>query len=301
MKINAKLLLSGLLTLSVGAGTVGTVFAADLKSTPDRTLTIVAADKSERVVDAGDYSTVSSVLAQYGEDAGSYTDKDGSTITGFTLLSETSTVYRKNASAEEGEMTIPFKTETRDSADLYVGTEKVEVEGKEGKAKRTKVVSVGSDGKEKVSEVLTLISSPTTKVILRGTKPLPVDEPKREVVSTPVQAATGNAAVDLAYAQVGKPYVWGSTGPNAFDCSGLIYWIYSSNLGRPIPRTAYEQGLSGQQISMSDLQPGDVVYSPTHIGLYIGNGQIIHASTPSTGVIVSPLSWFNGYKAARLG
>ncbi|WP_101508485.1 C40 family peptidase [Paraclostridium sordellii] len=98
------------------------------------------------------------------------------------------------------------------------------------------------------------------------------------------------AIINLAKAQLGKPYVWGAEGPNAFDCSGLTYYVYGQN-GVSLPRTAREQSNVGTTISQSQLQPGDLIFSSTdgsgrvtHVGIYIGNGQMIHA--PQEGDVV---------------
>ncbi|MCW4355391.1 NlpC/P60 family protein [Hoyosella sp. YIM 151337] len=84
-----------------------------------------------------------------------------------------------------------------------------------------------------------------------------------------------------ALSRLGAPYVWGATGPDQFDCSGLVMWAHNQ-AGRPIPRTSQMQANGGMPVSPSDIQPGDVVIyyrDATHVGLYIGNGQIVHAST----------------------
>ena len=98
------------------------------------------------------------------------------------------------------------------------------------------------------------------------------------------------AIVNTARAQLGKPYVWGAEGPNTFDCSGLICYVYGQN-GIKMPRTSREQANVGTTISQSQLQPGDLIFSSTdgsgrvtHVGIYIGNGQMIHA--PQEGDVV---------------
>ncbi|MGW2616176.1 NlpC/P60 family protein [Streptomyces sp. NPDC001500] len=99
------------------------------------------------------------------------------------------------------------------------------------------------------------------------------------------------AAVAYAYSKLGSPYVWGATGPNAFDCSGLILASYRS-AGVSLPRTTYAQIGAGQRVSRSELRPGDLVFfysGISHVGLYIGNGQMIHAPNPSAPVRVAPI------------
>ncbi|MGW1166651.1 NlpC/P60 family protein [Streptomyces sp. NPDC002550] len=99
------------------------------------------------------------------------------------------------------------------------------------------------------------------------------------------------AAVDYAYAKLGSPYVWGAAGPNAFDCSGLVQAAYRS-AGISLPRTTYAQINAGRRVSRSELQPGDLVFfysGISHVGIYVGNGQIIHAPNPSAPVRLAPL------------
>lgn len=131
------------------------------------------------------------------------------------------------------------------------------------------------------------------KVAASSKKPSSIVSSKKE---------RGQKAVDLAYTRLGSDYNWASSGEHAFDCSGLIHWVYKQNLGVDIPRTAKQQGSSAQQISISQLQPGDLLWTNSHIGLYIGNGEMIHASRSNDEVVVSGIGWFldDGAKAARI-
>ncbi|GAA3867994.1 C40 family peptidase [Streptomyces lacrimifluminis] len=100
-----------------------------------------------------------------------------------------------------------------------------------------------------------------------------------------------SAAVSYAYQKLGSPYVWGATGPDAFDCSGLIQAAYRS-AGISLPRTTYAQINAGQRVSRSELLPGDLVFfysGISHVGMYVGRGQMIHAPNPSAPVRVAPL------------
>ncbi|SNS42466.1 NlpC/P60 family protein [Geodermatophilus saharensis] len=113
--------------------------------------------------------------------------------------------------------------------------------------------------------------------------------------------AAAQVAVDTALAQVGDPYVYGATGPNAFDCSGLTSFAYKA-AGISIPRTSKLQSTFGTAVAKSDLQPGDLVffYSPvSHVGMYIGNGQMVHASTAGKPVAVVDLDSMPSYAGAR--
>ncbi|MGY1703496.1 C40 family peptidase [Geodermatophilus sp. SYSU D00697] len=108
-------------------------------------------------------------------------------------------------------------------------------------------------------------------------------------------------AVDTALAQQGDPYGWGATGPNAFDCSGLTTFAYRA-AGVELPRTSRAQSTFGAPVAKSDLKPGDLVffYSPvSHVAMYIGNGQMVHASTAGQPVKVVNLDSMPSYVGAR--
>ena len=98
-----------------------------------------------------------------------------------------------------------------------------------------------------------------------------------------------NAVVKLAKEQVGKSYVYGATGPSAFDCSGLAQYVYKKAAKKTLPRTTYGQVTKGKKVSLSHLKKGDLLFwgsasAPYHVGIYVGDGQYVHAATPSQGV-----------------
>ena len=103
----------------------------------------------------------------------------------------------------------------------------------------------------------------------------------------PPASGRAAAAFAAAQAQIGKPYVYGATGPSSFDCSGLTSYAYAQ-AGVSIPRTSEEQATIGTRIyNQSDLKVGDLVFfygDIHHVGLYAGNGQVLHA--PHTGAVV---------------
>ncbi|MFF8842479.1 NlpC/P60 family protein [Streptomyces sp. NPDC015127] len=122
-------------------------------------------------------------------------------------------------------------------------------------------------------------------------------EPARAGRSTaprgPLKAPNGRAAQAIAYAYgaLGKPYVWGATGPSSYDCSGLTQAAWRS-AGVSLPRTTYTQINAGQRVSRSQLAPGDLVFfysGVSHVGLYIGGGRMIHAPRPGAPVRIAPI------------
>ena len=107
--------------------------------------------------------------------------------------------------------------------------------------------------------------------------------------------------MDTALAQVGDAYVWGAGGPNAFDCSGLTQYAYAA-AGVSLPHSSRMQSQMGTAVSRAELQPGDLLffYSPvSHVAIYIGNGQMVHASTSSQPVKVVGIDSMGGITAMR--
>ena len=119
-------------------------------------------------------------------------------------------------------------------------------------------------------------------------------------------SGSGNTVVSFAYSLLGRPYVWGASGPNAFDCSGLAMYVYS-HFGVGLPHYTGSQFGMGQSVSKSSLQPGDLVFfntygSVSHVGIYIGGGNFIHAPGTGSRVTISNLNdgyYLNAYCGAR--
>ena len=111
-----------------------------------------------------------------------------------------------------------------------------------------------------------------------------------------IQASSKAASVvALAKEQVGKPYVWGATGPDKFDCSGLVQYVYQYAAGINLPRTTYDQVKVGQTVPLDKLQAGDLVFwgsetAPYHVAIYIGNNQYVNSATPDEGTILQNMS-----------
>lgn len=121
----------------------------------------------------------------------------------------------------------------------------------------------------------------------------------------PIGAAPGallrTSAMNAALSKIGVPYVWGAVGPRAFDCSGLVMWAFKK-VGISLPRTSAAQSRVGMPVAKSDLRPGDLVffYSPvSHVGMYIGNGMVVHASEPGQPVKVTSLAHAGPFHNAR--
>ena len=104
-------------------------------------------------------------------------------------------------------------------------------------------------------------------------------------------AATGQAIVDYACQFIGNPYVWGGTSlTDGADCSGFVQSVFA-HFGISLPRTTYEQIYSGVEVSYDQAMPGDLICYDGHIGIYIGNGQIVNAQNPEQGIGISPATY----------
>lgn len=125
---------------------------------------------------------------------------------------------------------------------------------------------------------------------------------EQNTVHNESSSGNGSSIVSYAYNFLGVPYVWGGTTPSGFDCSGFVQYVFR-NKGISMPRTTYEQIAGGKAVT-GDLQPGDLVFfgsysSPYHVGIYVGNGQYIHAPRTGDVVKVASLSYRQDYCGAR--
>lgn len=157
-------------------------------------------------------------------------------------------------------------------------------------------------------------TSTYTQIVYKGTTGWVASSLIKAATASPL-TSDGSGASDLstaqkkivnfALAQVGKAYVWGAAGPNAFDCSGFTLSAYKA-AGLSLPHYSRSQAALGKAVAKSDLQPGDLIfwYSPiSHVSLYIGNGQMVHARNTRVGVVQQSVqSYISGggdYRFAR--
>jgi cell wall-associated NlpC family hydrolase len=123
-----------------------------------------------------------------------------------------------------------------------------------------------------------------------GIPPGDIAPPEAAIHGTP-GGGDRAVAIQAALSRIGSPYSWGGSGPNAFDCSGLVMWAFQQQ-GISLPHSSQALASGGQSVDMSQMQPGDLVtyYSDaSHVGIYIGDGMMVHASTYGTPVRVAPV------------
>ena len=142
----------------------------------------------------------------------------------------------------------------------------------------------------------------TTPVVrLAATQPAAITL-NPQAVAAAIPAAVRTSAMQKALGKVGSKYRYGASGPNAFDCSSLVSWAFK-NSGKSLPRTSKAMSRVGSPVSKSALQPGDLVFfygGPSHVGIYVGNGKIVHASNPRHPVRVADMKSMPFHSARRV-
>ena len=271
-------------------------------------------------------TTLKQALKTRDLDAENFRTSDDKSIDENTIISNNDkiVIFQSEITGTSEIIKLPALETEKETDELYVGETKVKHEGKDGEAVKTTITtkdlaadkSVNKNKTKKrenttTEEKLTVLIQPEAKVTLIGTKERPVVS-NNTVPSTVVEnnskekdslkSTTDDATIQLILDQVGKPYVWGSAGPNSFDCSGLVYWIYAVNGNKKIPRTAAGQGKASTPVSVENMQPGDIVWASGHIGIYVGNGKMVHAARPGRGVVIDDVNWYlkDGMKIGRL-
>lgn len=190
---------------------------------------------------------------------------------------------------DEVDGNISYSSEVNEDSKLYYNfdynTEEIDNVG----SHEVKVVAKDNTG-----------NSSIVSFILEVEAPKVVYSPRTDIHYNVAPNAAGGDMVSLAYSYVGYPYISGSNGPYGFDCSGFVQYIYSC-FGISISRSTSTQIYDGVGVSYADAQPGDILlwgYSeghPTHSALYVGNGQMVHATNPSQGVLASDVAaWTRG-------
>ena len=207
------------------------------------------------------------------------------------LYSEAKTYYVKGTSVN----VRSDKSKTSEVIEVYNTNEKLKVIGEDGD---WYIINVNG---KKAYIMKTLVSSKKVETTSRSSTNVQNQEETKQSAQAEAPTTTAsnpNGAAIVAYAKgfLGYPYVYGNNGPNSFDCSGFVQYVYK-HFGYSLSRSSKTQANDGVAVSKSNLQPGDIIIFKNtakteigHVGIYIGDGQFIHASNSRTGVIISSLS-----------
>lgn len=235
-------------------------------------------------------------------------------------LGNTISIFKAEISGTTEIITLKASVKKVESDELYIGEEEVVEEGNDGEAIKTIIVNrnlaadnkVNANAPENLTSVnseekLTIIKAPKTKIINVGTKEnlIQTVSPynnwiKEKSLNDVSNIKTDDAIIKDVIDQIGKQYIYSTEGPNTFDCSGLVYWAFT-RAGYSIPRVAKDQGYYSNYVNPDDIKPGDVVWRTDHIGVYVGDGIVVHAADESSGVKTDSLSGFlsSGYQVGR--
>jgi len=269
----------------------------ELKATQSRLKTLRAdLDRQQSKVEGIREQVAASVVSQYQGNALSSTTQVFLSKDPDAFLSQLGTVAAYND--QQAQMMADFATQAKqlEMREQAAQRELAEIE----KVKQT-LADEKAEIDAKAGEAKDILDELEAKELAR------VQAPSRSASRAPISnvAVSGRAgaAVDYALAQVGDAYVYGAAGPDTFDCSGLTMMAWAQ-AGVSLPHSASAQMSSGTSVSSSDLQPGDLVfyYSPvSHVGMYIGNGQIVHAANPDTDVQITGVNTMPYSGAVRPG
>lgn len=223
------------------------------------------------------------------------------------------------------EAVIEYDTVILEDDAFPVGETEVTQEGVNGRKEVTSLETL-VNGKVVSTEVVeeNILEEPVSEIVVEGVmepEPEPEPEPEEEVTVAqngngsnsgssgssssgsssyvPPASASSMDLVSYALQFVGVPYVWGGETPAGWDCSGFVKYIYGQ-YGISMPHSSYSMGSMGYAVPYGQQQPGDLVCYGGHVGIYIGNGQLVHASDYGVGTIVSDLSYRSGYWFRRV-
>lgn len=206
------------------------------------------------------------------------------------------------AASAEATQQVALDLETQASEDAAAATaakaaKKAKAEAVR-KAEAKKKAEAAAKAKAEAAERASRSAERTTLSAPSGSSSSGSSSSSASTTSAPVSSsATGSAAsiVSFVQMQVGDAYVPGGTGPNSWDCSGLVQAAYRT-VGVDLPRVSQSQSTAGTQVGLGNLQPGDILYwgsagSAYHVGIYVGGGQFVGAQNSSTGVVQRPLDY----------
>lgn len=274
-------------------------------------VTGVSTITSLKTVRAANFTAIKRVKISYlpGKSLNIWTNYENGKFMGYRA--KDGSVWNVAATAVDSKGNLWYKVGTREwiearyTVDVNEATESTKTATK----KKTSVATLANKVKKTTTNVNKKISAALKDNNTNKTKEEKVKKANQIVNETvnkneenknsSMQASSKAASiVALAKEQVGKPYVWAAAGPDKFDCSGLVQYVYQHAAGINLPRTTYDQVKVGQTVPLNQLQAGDLVFwgsetAPYHVAIYIGNNQYVNAATPEQGTILQNVSSYN--------
>ncbi|KRM07393.1 C40 family peptidase [Lactobacillus kitasatonis] len=265
-------------------------------------VTGVSAITSLKTVRAANFTAVKRVKISYlpGKSLNIWTNYENGKFMGYRA--KDGSVWNVAETAVDSKGSLWYKVGTREWIEARYTVDVNEETPVKTAAKTTKkksaVVNLANKVKQATQKKKTTKADKVKKAnqIVNETVKKTIAKKKTDNKISSVQASSRAAAVvALAKEQVGKPYVWGATGPDKFDCSGLVQYVYQHAAGINLPRTTYDQVKVGQTVPLDQLQAGDLVFwgsetVPYHVAIYIGNNQYVNSATPDQGTILQNMS-----------
>ena len=267
-------------------------------------VTGVSAITSLKTVRAANFTAVKRVKISYlpGKSLNIWTNYENGKFMGYRA--KDGSVWNVAETAVDSKGSLWYKVGTREWIEARYTVDVSEEEPVKTATKTTKkkspVANLADKVKQATQKKKTTKEDKVKKANLIVNETVKKTTANKKTNTSSIQASSKAASVvALAKEQVGKPYVWGATGPDKFDCSGLVQYVYQHAAGINLPRTTYDQVKVGQTVPLDKLQAGDLVFwgsetAPYHVAIYIGNNQYVNSATPEQGTIIQTMtSYYN--------
>lgn len=263
-------------------------------------VTGVSAITSLKTVRAANFTAIKRVKISYlpGKSLNIWTNYENGKFMGYRA--KDGSVWNVAETAVDSKGSLWYKVGTREWIEARYTVDVNEEEPVKTAAKTTKkksaVVNLANKVKQATQKKKTTKEDKVKKANQIVNETVKKTTANKKTNTSSIQASSKAASVvALAKEQVGKPYVWGATGPDKFDCSGLVQYVYQHAAGINLPRTTYDQVKVGQTVPLDKLQAGDLVFwgsetAPYHVAIYIGNNQYVNSATPEQGTILQNMS-----------
>ncbi|GAA3753073.1 C40 family peptidase [Streptomyces tremellae] len=221
-----------------------------------------------------------------------------------TLSADLTTTVAQSAQATQ-QIALTMQTRAQLQSQEDAAVKDAATAAKKAKSKAEAAAKARAEAKRKAQEEARAKAAAAARAS-RSTVRTELASSSTPSTSVSTSTATGSAASIVAFVQahIGDAYVMGSTGPNAFDCSGLVQAAYRT-VGVDLPRVSQSQSTAGTQVSLSSVQPGDILYwgsagSAYHVAIYVGDGKFVGAQNPSSGVVEHDMSYDQPTGAVRV-